>query len=224
MNMSVAIGNVSGDREVAFEHRKKMIQRKDVSDMYKKQANFFQSKPPTLSDLEDLLTGKMEQDGDTEEVADAVRVFQELEKQPKHTLAFGNAPIYAILGSTPEETIQLMEHVRRAALAPVNPTTQDLRIAASATTRIQHAQGEVALNMRKENQIELEVQRQKEIEAEALNRTVQVDFQQPNSNDADMVKLKQLRLFEEAVAKYSFQVEMKRYGFSEHRSSFYRIA
>lgn len=224
MNMSVAIGNGSGNRDIAFEHRKKMIQRKDVSDMYKKQAGFSLSKSPTLSELEDLLTGKMELDGDTLEVADAVRVFQELEQQPKHTLAFGNAPIHAILGSTPEETIQLMEHVRRAALAPANPTTQDLRVAASASTRIQQAQGEVALNMRAETQIELETQRQKEIEAEAINRSVQVDFQQPKSNDADMVKLKKLRLFEQAIAKYSFQVEMKRYGFSEQKSSFYRIA
>lgn len=224
MNMSIAIGNGPGDREVAFEHRKKMIQRKEVSEMYKKQAGFSLPKSPTLSELEDLLSGKMEQDGDTVEVADAVRVYQELEQQPKHTLAFGNAPIHAILGSTPEETIQLMKHVRRAALAPINPTTQDLRVAASATTRIQHAQGEVALNMRVETQIELETQRQKEIEAEAMNRSVQVDFQQPKRHDADMVKLKKLRLFDQAIAKYSLQVEMKRYGFIEHQSSFYRIA
>jgi len=224
MNMSVAMNKGLGDREVAFEYRKKMIQRKEVSETYKKQVDFYMSKSPTLSELEDLLTGKMELDGDTEEVADAVRAFQVIEQQPKHTLAFGTAPIQAIIGSTPEETIELLEDVRRAALAPANPTAQEVSVAASATTRIRGAQAQVALNERAETQIELESQRQKELQAEASNRSTQPDFQQIKSNDVDLEKLKHLRIFEQAIAKYSFQVQLKKYGFSEQQPSFYRIA
>lgn len=224
MNTSVAINNGLGDREIAFEYRKKMIQRREVSETYKKQADFYLSIPPTLKELEDLLTGKMELNGDTEEVADAVRAFQEIEQQPKHTLAFGNAPIHAIIGSSPEETIQLLEDVRRAALAPVIPTTQDLSLAASATTRIRDAQAQVALNEHAETQIELESQRQKELEAEASNRSTQSDFQELKNTEVDFEKLKYLRIFEQAIKKYSYQVQLKKYGFSEQQPSFYRIA
>lgn len=223
MNGSVAIGSGFIDREAVLG-RKKLIQRKDVSDTYKKQSDFFLSKPPTLSDLENLLTGKMELDGDTEEVADAVRAFQELEQQPKHTLAFGNTPTHAILGSTPEETIELLEHVRKAVLAPANPTPQDLSVAATVTTKIRSAEAQIALNEQAESQIELETERQKTIESEVFNRSTQADFQEVKNTITDFEKLKHLRLFEHAIAKYSFQVQLKKYGFSEQQPSFYRIA
>lgn len=223
MNGSVAVGSSFIEREAVLG-RKKLIQRKDASETYKKQSDFFLSKPPTLSDLENLLTGKMELEGDTEEVTDAVRAFQELEQQPKHTLAFGNAPIHAIIGSTPEETIQLLEHVKKAALASGNPTSQDLTNASKVTTRIRSAQAQIALNEQAETQIELEIQRQKALESEVSNRSSQADFQEEKSTNNDLEKLKYLRLFEHAIAKYSFQVQMNKYGFSEQQPSFYRIA
>lgn len=223
MNASVAVGNSFIERE-AILGRKKLIQRKDASETYKKQSDFFLTKPPTLSDLENLLTGKMELDGDTEDVADAVRAFQELEQQPKHTLAFGNTPTHAINGSTPEETIELLEHVRRAALAPANPTSKDLSVAASVTTKIRSAEAQIVLNEQAESQIEIETERQKGLESEVFNRSTQADFQEVKSTGSDLEKLTQLRLFEHAIAKYTFQVQMKRYGFSEQQPSFYRIA
>lgn len=223
MNGSVAVGSGFIDREAVLG-RKKLIQRKDASETYKKQSDFFLSKSPTLSDLENLLTGKMELDGDTEDIADAVRAFQELEQQPKHTLAFGNTPTHAILGSTPEETIAKLEHVRKAALASANPTPQDLGVAASVTTKIRSAEAQIVLNEQAESQIEQETQRQKGLESEVFNRSTQADFQEVKSKDNDLEKLKHLRLFEHAIAKYTFQVQMKRYGFSEQQPSFYRIA
>jgi len=44
----------------------------------------------------------------------------------------GEVPIHAPEGKTPEETIQNMEIVRRAALAPADPSGQDLAVAAAA--------------------------------------------------------------------------------------------
>ncbi|MET1014157.1 MAG: hypothetical protein ABWX61_06565 [Paenisporosarcina sp.] len=224
MNLRAALSSSFMDRDVANDSRKKMNLRRDVSGTYKKHSDFYQTKTPKLSDLEDLLLGKMELDGDTEEVADAVRVYQEIEQQPKHTLAFGTAPIQAISGSTPEETIQLLEHVRRAALASAKPTDEDLRIAANASTRIQQAQAQVDLNEIAESQIEFETQRQKEMQFEATNNTMQVDFQEPQNIVVDRQKQKQLRLFEEAISKYSFHVQMKQQGFTIKQPSFYRIA
>lgn len=224
MNLSATIGSSFLDRDVANDHRKKLNLRREVSDTYKKHSDFYQSKTPTLSELEDLLLGKMELDGDTEEVADAVRVYQEIEQQPKHTLAFGNAPIQAISGSTPEETIELLEHVKRAALASAEPSVEDLRLAASASTRIQEAQAQVELNEIAESQIEFEAQRQTEIQYEATNKSMQIDFQEPQNTLVEQQKHKQLRLFEEAISKYSFHVQMKQQGFQIQQPSFYRIA
>lgn len=45
-------------------------------------------------------------------------------------------------GDTPEDTISILEQVKRAALAPAQPSSQDLRVAASATAQIQQARGE----------------------------------------------------------------------------------
>ena len=224
MNLSTAIGSSFMDRDVANNLRKKLNLRQEVNDTYKKQADFYQSKIPKLSELEELLLGNVELEGDTEEVADAVRVFQEIEQQPKHTLAFGNAPIQAISGSTPEETIELLKHVKRAALAPAEPSAKDLRMAASASTRIQIAQAQVDLNEIAESQIEFETRRQKEIQFETMNKTMQVDFQEPQNVQLDQQKQKQLRLFEEAISKYSFHVQMKQKGFQLQQPSFYRIA
>ena len=44
----------------------------------------------------------------------------------------GEVPIQAPEGKTPEETIKNMEVVRRAALAPADPSAQDLAVAAAA--------------------------------------------------------------------------------------------
>lgn len=46
-------------------------------------------------------------------------------------------------GDAPDETIAILEKVRQAALAPAQPSPQDLRIAASASAQIQQARGEV---------------------------------------------------------------------------------
>jgi hypothetical protein len=46
-------------------------------------------------------------------------------------------------GKTPEETIIKMERVRAAALAPANPSGQDIRVAADATSKAAKARMEL---------------------------------------------------------------------------------
>jgi hypothetical protein len=45
----------------------------------------------------------------------------------------GEVPIRLREGRTPEETVQIARRVRRAALAPANPSAQDLAVAGEAT-------------------------------------------------------------------------------------------
>lgn len=50
----------------------------------------------------------------------------------KKYIVGGDVPIYAPEGRSPEETIQIMERVKRAALAPADPSAQDVSVAAQA--------------------------------------------------------------------------------------------
>ncbi|MDR2364603.1 MAG: hypothetical protein LBD68_01940 [Zoogloeaceae bacterium] len=55
-------------------------------------------------------------------------------------------------GRTPEETVIRARRIRAAALAPADPSPQDRSVAAAATQMEIHAQQEIALNRRKEQQ------------------------------------------------------------------------
>ena len=57
----------------------------------------------------------------------------------------GEVPISAPKGRTPEETIRIMEQVRSAAMAPANPSGQDLNVAAKAASAIAQARQELAM-------------------------------------------------------------------------------
>lgn len=59
-------------------------------------------------------------------------------------IAGGEVPISAPEGKTPEETIRIMEQVKRAALAPASPSPQDFRVAAAAAAAQMRAQAEMA--------------------------------------------------------------------------------
>ena len=56
----------------------------------------------------------------------------------------GEVAITAPEGRTPEETIQIMEQVKRAALAPGSPSAQDMQVAAAASAAQMRAQAELA--------------------------------------------------------------------------------
>lgn len=56
----------------------------------------------------------------------------------------GEVSISAPEGRTPEETIQIMEQVKRAALAPGSPSPQDIQVAAAASAAQMRARAEMA--------------------------------------------------------------------------------
>ncbi|MCH8553105.1 MAG: hypothetical protein LAT62_14300 [Natronospirillum sp.] len=69
----------------------------------------------------------------------------------------GEVPIDLSPAPTPEETINKMEQVRRAALAPSDPSDADRRIAAEATQLIQDARAEALRQQRAEAQASSEL-------------------------------------------------------------------
>lgn len=229
MNLVKSTGNGMSNQPANFEERKRAMQRKDAGDAYRKQTEYFQPKTPTLSDLEDLLLGNKEREPETPEVSAAVREFQQLENTNSRTqhivdIKAPSTSVQTIGGPTHEKTIELLEKVRGSALALAEPTPQDLRVAASATAKIQQVQAQIMLNKEANRQIDIEVKRHIENEAAIYNRSVQSDFQSPKVLEVDLSNLQKKRLKEQAIEKYSYQVHLKRFGFTDQQASFSRIA
>jgi len=58
----------------------------------------------------------------------------------------GEVPIKIVKGNTPEETIKNMRQIKAAALAPTDPSPQDLKVAQTADTIAAKASQELSLN------------------------------------------------------------------------------
>ncbi|KOS66487.1 hypothetical protein AEA09_17225 [Lysinibacillus contaminans] len=175
-------GLIQQERIAALEDRRKILQRKGVGDVYRKNLQYFQPKKnPALIELENLLFGHKDHDlyekhkEESKEVTHqeqaTIREMQQTEKSVRaheqahkavggdvtgpisytHTtgpegeryITGGEVSITAGAGSTEEETLQILEKVRSAALAPVDPSPQDLRVAASAGEQIQQVQAKL---------------------------------------------------------------------------------
>lgn len=224
MTLIRATGNGMSNQIASLDERKRAMQRKDAGEAYRKHAKYFQPKVPSLTELENLLLGNKEREEETPEVSAAIKEFQQLEGANGRPVKGPGTPVQTIGGPTPEKTIELLEKVRSSALAPVKPTPQDLRVAASATAKIQQMQSQITLNQEANRQIKLEVKKQKEDEAAVFNRSILSDFQSPKVLKEDLENLQKKRLKEQAIAKYSYQVHLKRYGFTSQQPSFFRIA
>jgi hypothetical protein len=74
-------------------------------------------------------------------------------------------------GNTPEETLRKAELIRRAALAPADPSPQDYRVASQANLMIAEARTEIRTE-RQEEAIEARSTRQEQVEQVSENRTV----------------------------------------------------
>ncbi|WP_391207333.1 hypothetical protein [Psychrobacillus sp. L4] len=224
MTLIKATGNGMSHQITSLDERKRAMQRKDAGEAYRKHATYLQPKVPSLSELENLLLGNKEREEETPEVSAAVKEFQQLEGANSRPTKGPSTPVQTIGGPTPEKTIELLEKVRSSALAPVEPTPQDIRVAASATAKIQQVQTQITLNQEANRQIKLEVKKQKEQEAEVFNHSILSDVDSPKELKENLVNLQKKRLKEQAIAKYSYQVHLKRYGFTDQQSSFFRIA
>jgi hypothetical protein len=147
---------IEQERISSHYNRKKILQRKQAGDAYRKNSLYFQPKKnPLLLELENLLLGHTDQDlyeqqkEESKEVTPQQQaIIEDLQQTKKNVLAHdrtqkaealeysqlehidGEASIVDV------ETLQILEQLKDTA----QPSPQDLRVAASANAQIQNGQ------------------------------------------------------------------------------------
>ncbi len=108
------------------------------------------------------------------EYAGAAQFSYQLGPDGKQYATGGEVPIEISRENDPSATIEKAEQVRRAALAPAEPSAQDQRVAAVATQLMIEAQAELrAIERQEASQTEDERDEQAELRAEETERTEQ---------------------------------------------------
>ncbi|KOP77941.1 hypothetical protein AMS59_15010 [Lysinibacillus sp. FJAT-14745] len=149
---------IEQERISSHYNRKKILQRKQAGDAYRKNSLYFQPKKnPLLLELENLLLGHTDQDlyeqqkEESKEVTSQQQaIIQDLQQTKKNVLAHEQAQKPEVLSQlehvdeeapiADEETLQILEQVRNTALAPTQSPSQNLRVAVSVDAQIQHMQ------------------------------------------------------------------------------------
>jgi len=158
---------IEQERLSSHYNRKKILQRKQAGDAYRKNALYFPPKKnPLLPELENLLLGHTDQElyeqqkEESKEVTpQQQKIIQDLQQTKKNVLAHeqtqkAEALAYSQLDHVDEETLQILDQVRNSALAPAQPSPQDLRVAASANAQIQHIQAQLNGQELDENELD----------------------------------------------------------------------
>ncbi|MFJ7185626.1 hypothetical protein [Lysinibacillus xylanilyticus] len=147
---------IEQERISSHYNRKKILQRKQAGDAYRKNSLYFQPKKnPLLLELENLLLGHTDQDlyeqqkEESKEVTPQQQaIIEDLQQTKKNVLAHdrtqkAEALEYLQLEHENEEasivdveTLQILEQLKDTA----QPSPQDLRVAASANAQIQNGQ------------------------------------------------------------------------------------
>jgi hypothetical protein len=158
---------IEQERISSHYNRKKILQRKQAGDAYRKNSLYFQPKKnPLLLELENLLLGHTDQDlyeqqkEESKEVTPQQQaIIQDLEQTKKNMLAHEQTQkaealeysqlehldeeVLLVDDANAKETLQVLEQVRNTALAPAQLSPQDLREAVSANVEIQHTQAQL---------------------------------------------------------------------------------
>ena len=227
-----------------FEERKRTMQRKEVGDVYKKHAKYADaSKNPMLQALENLLSGKTEKDlheADAVARKESQQSFVEAEaenqselksqllplKQTGQELAMQENPMKDIDGVTSAvalentieqgDTIALLEKVRQAALAPVQPSPQDLRVAASATVQMKQVQAQQNGEIIEESEEDLPPYAEEDLTF-AMPERFEKDFarnpEQQTIFGQPLEKILFQRTFHQAATKYNAHISMVKNGY-----------
>ncbi len=181
--------------------------RKNAGEAYKKHAQYYQTKLPSLSDLEALLLGNKEKEAESTDRREAIKEFQQTENRAPYL------SIQAINGHSSEETISLLKKKRSAVLSRTPVTVKDLQVVATASSRIQHEQSQIVLNELASAQVEQEW-RAREVGERQVSQLPPLE----------KGIIQQKMLWEKAIERYSYQVNLKKFGFASMEPSFFRIA
>lgn len=131
----------------------------------------------------------------------------------------GEVSIQMKEGTTHEETIKILETVQRAALAPAEPSPQDLRVAASAAAQIQQTRSEMLKENSEQAVEETEPFANEKLEVEIPERFQQEvarDAQQPTVFGQDLEKRLYDLSFNRATNKYASHIAMVKNGYKPY--------
>ncbi len=125
----------------------------------------------------------------------------------------GEVPIHIKEGWTPEETLSIGERVKAAALAPAEPSPQDLRVAATATSLMQQATVEMARQQlegrtAEEERLFADEDLTVELPERFLRNFDKLDATQTSLFSGDLKKILQQRSFQLANSRYSKHMAM----------------
>lgn len=127
----------------------------------------------------------------------------------------GEVAINVKEGSTPEETLKILEKVKAAALAPADPSPQDLRVAASATAQIQQTRAEMTKQTVEE---EIEPFAGVDTNVEVPERFMN-NFEERDATQGTLLFGRELenllyeRTFKKASTEYSHHIDMVKNGY-----------
>lgn len=187
-----------------IENRKRALRQKNAGDAYRKTAQYFQPKSnPALEELMDLLTGKKEKQHQPQ-VQAAIRELQQKDQEFRDKTK-GNMEQTSPLVEISDAVSQVNEEMH----ASTSTTLEKINV------RVTEGENEIIQQTR--DQI-TEVKQQVTTE-DSTNQFGQVT----NSTQTLEQKLKQ-RLFDQAISRYSYHVQMAKSGFRVTQPSFYRIA
>lgn len=237
-----------------FEERKRSIQRKEVGDVYKKHAKYANaSKNPMLEALENLLSGKTEKDlheadaaarkesqqfpveanapsemkSELESLKDAVKETAMDEILMKATASKDSVAVFTDFDEQ-DDTIALLEKVRQAALAPLQPSPQDLRVAASAAAQIQQVQAQQSGEVIADSEEELPPYAKEDLTfvmPERFEKDFARDPNQQMVSEQAFEKILFQRTFHQAATKYNAHISMVKNGYRpEYEPTFSKIA
>lgn len=251
------ISSMMQERVHELEERKRIQQRRDAGDAYRKNSQYFSfDKSPALKELEQLLTGEKdysqyeEQKDEKPEVKAAIRELQQTEQNVraheqahmsvggavagsasftyaegpdgKRYVTGGEVPINPPAASSTEDTIAILEQVKRAALAPADPSPQDLRVAASVTAQLQQVKAQKVkgdeTSSETEDQVEsIEpafVNEKLEVSVpERFNKELNLNAQKETVFGKSYEELYKSRLFNKAKEYYTAHTEMVKNGY-----------
>ncbi|MFJ7374669.1 hypothetical protein ACIQV0_14855 [Lysinibacillus capsici] len=230
------------ERISSQHNRKKILQRKEAGDAYRKNAMYFQPKKnPLLIELENLLLGRTDQDlydqqqEESKEVTPQQKaIMEDLQQTEKNVRAHeqtykvgmnDNADPSNISDSELGDTLHILEQVRNAALSSAEPSPQDLRVAQSVDDQIQHMLNnsnvdEVATNesepsfVRDIIEVKVPERYSKELKLDPFADTI---F---GKNYETAFKL---RAFKQASERYAAHVQMTKNGYRADKDSMFSL-
>jgi len=226
---------IEQERISSYYNRKKILQRKQAGDAYRKSALYFPPKKnPLLLELENLLLGHTDQElfeqqkeASKEVTPQQQAIIQDMQ-QTKNVLAHEQMQHYSqverineeasiVDDANAKETLQILERVRNTALGPAQPSPQDLLVAASAN--VQHMQAQ--LNGQEVDDSEPAFVRE-DIEVkvpERFSKELKLDPFVDTIFGKSYAEAYKVRTFKHASEKYATHIQMAKDGYRPRNDS-----